>query len=128
MTVIINLDLIKDAEEYFAQFRQVISRKTILESGSEVEVEYREHLTIADIAARQLQQFTESDLETISNGGFFLVGDVIKGDAQNTVWLYGYLTSQPEVIEYQVQLDFVNAAINVLTGYEQIMRALRIFE
>jgi len=125
MAIIINLDLIQDAAEYFAQFRQNISRRTMLEKGSEVEVEYRENLTIA---ARQLQQFSGSDLEVISASGFFLIDNVVRGDAQERVWLHGYLTDQSEVIKYQVQLESINAAINVLTGYEQIMRALRIFE
>jgi hypothetical protein len=127
MTTILNPDLIRDAVEYFTEFRKGVSRKTILNKNSEAETEYREHLAVADIAARHLGQFDKSDLEVISAASF-LVDDVVSGDAQDRVWLHSYLSGQPNVIEYQVQLKSVNAAINVLTGYEQVMDTLKIWE
>ncbi len=128
MIAIINPDEIRQAVDYFTEFRKGISRKTMLEKNSEDDVLYRGHLTIADLASRQLSQFSEADLEVISANGTHLVEDVISGDAQDRVGLQYIAFNRPEVLEYQVQLESVNAAINVLTGYEQVMDALDLWE
>jgi len=125
---VINPDKLKSAVEYFTELRKEISRRTMFERGSETDVEYRKHLAITDLAARQLDQFTEADLEVICANGTHLVEDVISGEAQENVGLQYIALNQPETVEYQVQLPSINSSINVLTGYEQVMDALDIWE
>ena len=125
---VINPDKLKSAVEYFTALRKEISRRTMLERDSREDLDYRVNLTIVDLAARQLDRFNRGDLRVICACGTHLVDDVISGEAQQNVGLQYILLCRPEVIRYQVQLESINANINVLTSYEQVMDALDLWE
>jgi hypothetical protein len=122
------IDQISESIDYFTQLKKRVSKKSMVYKGSGNDIEYRTHLIIAELAARQLDKFHETDLEVISANGAHLVEDVINNESQQNVGLQYIIFNKPEVVEYQVKLDSVNAAINVLTDYEQVMTALKIWK